>query len=161
MHCATPSSHPQHKTQACIFITSGNSTIVGLPVSSALKSQSVCLIPLPHLQSLLIKMREARFLCGVLGKSNVLQRNSIGNGDKLINLILYNTYGFHFHAEMKIASQCLLRRGLLLHGACPLPKSLGSRGTEQSRGRGLLVKTNMLLNLCETLVTEGRQTCLL
>ena len=53
------------------------------------------------------------------------------------------------HAEVEIVSQCLLRSGLVLHGTCPLPKSLGSRGTEQPRGRGLLVKINMLLNLCE------------
>ena len=53
------------------------------------------------------------------------------------------------HAEMEIVSQCLLRCGLVLYGPRPLPKSLGSRGTEQSRGRGLLVKINMLLNLCE------------
>jgi len=40
-------------------------------------------------------MREARCLCGVLGKNHVLQRNSIGNGDKQINFILFNKYGFH------------------------------------------------------------------
>lgn len=53
------------------------------------------------------------------------------------------------HAEVEIVSQCLLRRGLVLHGTCPLAKSLGSRGTEQPRGRRLLVKINMLQNLCE------------
>lgn len=44
------------------------------------------------------------------------------------------------HIEMVIRSQCLLRHGLVLHGACCVAKPLGQRVTEQPRA-GLTCET--------------------